>query len=160
MVIGAGTGWEEITMIIGKAFLGAAVALAIAMPATAQAQCPYRMNDVGRSHGYLSGPCNGAAQGYSGAYPTRRTTWYRRDGSVSPHDPSLRTVRHGNAVYVYDGNGRLSVYGSRRGNTVNFYNAHGRHIGRGMLGPNGATLYDARGRFVSSSPDVRSEPVR
>ena len=56
-------------MTISKALLGAAVALVIAMPATAQAQCYYRMNDVGRSHGYLSGPCNGAAQGYSGVYP-------------------------------------------------------------------------------------------
>jgi hypothetical protein len=37
--------------------------------ALAQAQCTYRMNDKGRSHGYLSGPCNGAAVGYAGAYP-------------------------------------------------------------------------------------------
>jgi hypothetical protein len=36
---------------------------------SANAQCTYRMNDVGRPHGYLSGPCNGAAQNYSGAYP-------------------------------------------------------------------------------------------
>jgi hypothetical protein len=47
----------------------AAFALVIAMPATAQAQCTYRMNDKGRPHGYLSGPCNGAAVGYAGAYP-------------------------------------------------------------------------------------------
>jgi hypothetical protein len=40
----------------------------------ANAQCTYRMNDVGRPHGYLSGPCNGAAQNYSGAYPSRHTT--------------------------------------------------------------------------------------
>jgi hypothetical protein len=37
--------------------------------ALAQAQCTYRMNDKGRPHGYLSGPCNGAAVGYAGAYP-------------------------------------------------------------------------------------------
>jgi hypothetical protein len=30
-------------------------------PAPAHAQCLYRMNDVGRPHGYLAGPCNGAA---------------------------------------------------------------------------------------------------
>src|SRR5262249_60140158 len=35
----------------------------------ASAQCTYRMNDVGRFHGYLSGPCNGAASGLAGAYP-------------------------------------------------------------------------------------------
>jgi hypothetical protein len=29
---------------------------------SANAQCTYRMNDVGRPHGYVSGPCNGAAQ--------------------------------------------------------------------------------------------------
>ncbi len=40
----------------------------------ANAQCTYRMIDVGRPHGYLSGPCNGAAQNYSGAYPSRHTT--------------------------------------------------------------------------------------
>jgi hypothetical protein len=40
----------------------------------ANAQCIYRMNDVGRPHGYLSGPCNGATQNYSGAYPSRHTT--------------------------------------------------------------------------------------
>jgi hypothetical protein len=34
--------------------------------ALAQAQCTYRMNDVGRFRGYLSGPCNGHALGYAG----------------------------------------------------------------------------------------------
>jgi hypothetical protein len=37
----------------------------------APAQCVYRMNDVGRPHGYLTGPCNGAAQNLAGAYPSR-----------------------------------------------------------------------------------------
>src|SRR6516165_10823261 len=36
----------------------------------ASAQCRYIMNDIGRFHGYLSGPCNGAAVGYAGAYPS------------------------------------------------------------------------------------------
>ena len=49
--------------------VGAAVAMAfMALPPSANAQCTYTMNDVGRSHGYLSGPCNGAALGYAGAY--------------------------------------------------------------------------------------------
>jgi hypothetical protein len=39
---------------------------------SANAQCIYRMNDVGRPHGYLSGPCNGAAQNYAGAYPYKQ----------------------------------------------------------------------------------------
>jgi hypothetical protein len=37
----------------------------------ASAQCTYRLIDVGRPMGYLGGPCNGAALGYSGAYPSR-----------------------------------------------------------------------------------------
>jgi hypothetical protein len=37
----------------------------------ANAQCVYRMIDVGRPHGYLSGPCNGSALGLAGAYPAR-----------------------------------------------------------------------------------------
>jgi len=86
---------------MSKSLLGAAVALLIAMPATAQAQCNYRMNDIGRPHGYLSGPCNGAAQSYSGAYPSRQATWYRRDGSISSNNPNLRAVRNGNSVAVY-----------------------------------------------------------
>jgi hypothetical protein len=40
-------------------------------PRLASAQCIYRMNDVGRPHGYLSGPCNGSALGYAAAYPSR-----------------------------------------------------------------------------------------
>ena len=40
-------------------------------PQSASAQCTYRMNDVGRPHGDLSGPCNGSALGYAGAYPSR-----------------------------------------------------------------------------------------
>ena len=126
---------------------------------SANAQCTYRMNDVGRPHGYLSGPCNGAAQNYAGAYPSHASpssaTWYRRDGSISPNDPSLRTVRQGNTVRTYDSNGRLMNYGFRHGNRAIIYNARGRVVGRGVYGPNGTTLYDARGRFISSSPDVR-----
>jgi len=40
----------------------------------ANAQCTYRMNDYGRFHGHLSGPCNGHALGYAGAYPSRSST--------------------------------------------------------------------------------------
>src|SRR5262249_59989414 len=47
----------------------AIVAGAFMTAGPASAQCRYIMNDVGRFHGYLSGPCNGAALGYGGAYP-------------------------------------------------------------------------------------------
>ena len=47
-----------------------AICVVITAPQSASAQCTYRMNDVGRPHGYLSGPCNGAASNLAGAYPT------------------------------------------------------------------------------------------
>jgi hypothetical protein len=50
-------------------FALAIVAGAFMAVGPASAQCTYRMIDVGRPHGYLSGPCNGAASGYAGAYP-------------------------------------------------------------------------------------------
>ena len=50
-------------------FALAIVAGAFMTAGPASAQCRYIMNDVGRFHGYLSGPCNGAALGYGGAYP-------------------------------------------------------------------------------------------
>src|SRR5262249_61502174 len=46
----------------------AIVAGAFMTAGPASAQCRYIMNDVGRFHGYLSGPCNGAALGYGGGY--------------------------------------------------------------------------------------------
>ena len=52
-------------------FALAVVAGAFLVAQPANAQCTYRMNDVGRPHGYLSGPCNGGALGYAGAYPAR-----------------------------------------------------------------------------------------
>jgi|SRR6516162_3398932 len=64
----------------------------------AHAQCTYRMNDVGRPHGYLSGPCQGAEKGYAGAYPSQpsataacRLKWaYRRlNDSRTKHIRSL-----------------------------------------------------------------------
>jgi len=47
------------------------VLLACTLAPAAHAQCTYRMGDHGRFHGYLGGPCNGAAQNYAGAYPSR-----------------------------------------------------------------------------------------
>jgi hypothetical protein len=51
-------------------FALAIVAGAFMTAGPASAQCRYIMNDVGRFHGYLSGPCNGAAVGYAGAHTT------------------------------------------------------------------------------------------
>src|SRR5262245_24680696 len=50
-------------------FALAIVAGAFMTAGPASAQCSYALNDVGRFHGYVSGPCNGAAVGYNGAYP-------------------------------------------------------------------------------------------
>ena len=55
-------------------FALAIVAGAFMTAGPVSAQCRYIMNDVGRFHGYLSGPCNGAAVGYAGAYPSHPNT--------------------------------------------------------------------------------------
>ncbi|HYY13935.1 MAG TPA: hypothetical protein VE758_05835, partial [Chthoniobacterales bacterium] len=167
--------WEEIKMTISKALLHAAVVLVIAMPATARAQCSYRMNDVGRPHAYLSGPCNGAAQGYSGAYPSRaaagaRTLTYRdRSGNfhysgVSHGDGTgtaangNRNVRTGNTVRTYDSSGRLVSYGHWRGNVFKMYDPNGRHVGTGYH--NTRRMYDARGRYVGTATYSAGPAVR
>jgi hypothetical protein len=61
-------------MVSGKLLLTSVCAfgLVCSLSLTANAQCVYRMNDVGRPHGYLSGPCNGAALNYAGAYSSKQ----------------------------------------------------------------------------------------
>src|SRR6516225_12297417 len=61
----------------------------------ANAQCTYRMNDVGRPHGYLSGPCNGAAVGYAGAYPSRSTAQVKGNGHAGGCDSVCQTKCQG-----------------------------------------------------------------
>jgi hypothetical protein len=61
-------------LICTAALLALTVSASVMSTSIANAQCTYRMNDKGRFHGYLGGPCNGAAQNYSGAYPSRHTT--------------------------------------------------------------------------------------
>jgi hypothetical protein len=56
--------------LIALSLVAVAICVVIMAPQSASAQCTYRMNDVGRPHGYLSGPCNGAALNFAGAYPT------------------------------------------------------------------------------------------
>ena len=48
-----------------------AICVVIMTPQSANAQCLYRMMDVGRPHGYVSGPCRGSELNLAGAYPTR-----------------------------------------------------------------------------------------
>jgi YD repeat-containing protein len=141
--------------------------------ALAQAQCSYRMNDVGRSHGYLSGPCNGATQNYAGAYRSRATssavpqagTAYDANGrlvgrydfksnSYSSPDGRLlhHNVRRGNTVHTYDANGRLAATAIRRGNTGYIYDRNGRITSRAVYNSDNSAfrLYDRHGRYVSS----------
>jgi hypothetical protein len=61
-------------------------AMILALTASANAQCTYRMIDVGRPHGYIGGPCNGAAQNYAGAYPSKQ----RNPLAPQVRKPSIR----------------------------------------------------------------------
>jgi hypothetical protein len=125
-----------------RTLLGAAVSLVIAMPATAQAQCNYRMNDVGRPHGYLSGPCNGAAQNYNGAYRSRAATEI-----VGTRTASGAIVRTGNVVRQYDTNGRLLGSGVKRGDVLTMHPVNGG--GSIKINYRTGAIYDGRnGRFV------------
>jgi hypothetical protein len=47
---------------------------------SANAQCTYRMNDVGRPHGYLSGPCNGLPRTILAHIPTNSVSPRRHRG--------------------------------------------------------------------------------
>jgi hypothetical protein len=153
-----------------RTLLGAAVSLVIAMPATAQAQCSYRMNDVGRPHGYLSGPCNGAAQNYAGAYRSRAAStnavtsrsqsYSDRNGNAiyagvnysngtGVNAAGNRMVRTGNTVRTYDASGRVMFTGHWRGNVFKFYNSNGRLIA--TANHNSRRMYDARGRYMGTA---------
>jgi len=146
--------------------------------ALAQAQCSYRMNDVGRPHGYLSGPCNGAAQNYNGAYRSRAASTnagtsrtqilYDRNGNAtytgvnysngtgeSPN--GNRNIRTGNTVRTYDSNGRLIGRGVWHGNVFKYYNSNGGLVATGDH--NTRRLYDARGRYVGTAA-YSGGPVR
>jgi YD repeat-containing protein len=131
------------------------------------------MNDVGRPHGYLSGPCNGAAQNYAGAYRSRATssavpqagTAYDANGrlvgrydfnsnSYSSPDGRLlyHNVKRGNTMHTYDANGRLAATATRRGNIGYIYDRNGRLTSRAVFNSDNSAfrLYDRHGRYVSS----------
>ena len=66
----------------------------IALPSPASAQCTYTMNDVGRFHGYLSGPCNGAALGYAGAYRSHYNTAAGANPTANTPKPAPQVNGH------------------------------------------------------------------
>jgi hypothetical protein len=75
--------------------LCAAVGIAfMALPPSANAQCTYTMNDVGRFHGYLSGPCNGAALGYAGAYRPHYNTAAGFNSTANAPKPAPQVNNH------------------------------------------------------------------
>ena len=100
-------------LLLTASYLAAAIFVAAMTPQSASAQCNYRMNDVGRPHGYLSGPCNGAAQNYAGAYRRRAAV-----GTVNAHGA---IIRGGNVVRQYDRNGRLLGHGIKRGDVLTMH---------------------------------------
>ena len=78
-------------LLLTASYLAAAICVAAMTTQPASAQCNYRMNDVGRSHGYLSGPCNGAAQNYAGAYRSRAATGSNIVGTRNAYGAIVRT---------------------------------------------------------------------
>ena len=136
------------------------------------------MNDIGRPHGYLSGPCNGAAQNYAGAYRSRATSSavpqvsnaYDANGRlIGRYNASTSTyssiggsqhhnVTRGNCaagsctVRTYDASGRLTQTGIRRGNVGYTYDSNGRSTGRAVYNSDNSAfrLYDRQGRYVAS----------
>jgi hypothetical protein len=74
----------------------AAVGMAfMALPPSANAQCTYTMNDLGRFHGYLGGPCNGAALGYAGAYRPHYNTAAGFNPTANAPKPAPQANGHG-----------------------------------------------------------------
>ena len=111
--------------------------LACTLASAANAQCTYRMNDVGRFHGYLSGPCNGAAQNLAGAYPSRQRS-----------AAGLTTAKRGNHTNIYrDGNlvARTVKYGD--GNRRRVYTPSGSFAGTVVTYGDRVVTYDKYGRY-------------
>lgn len=114
--------------------------LVCSLAPAANAQCNYRMNDVGRFHGYLGGPCNGAAKNYAGAYPSRQ-------GSSS----GLTTTRNGSRANIYrDGNlvARTVKYS---GNRSRVYTPSGSFAGTVVTYSDRVVAYDRYGRHLRTT---------
>jgi hypothetical protein len=166
----------------------AALCVVAAMtPQSASAQCTYRMNDVGRSHGYLSGPCNGAAQNYNGAYRSRAASTNAvtsRSQSYSDRTGNLiyagvnysngtgvnadgnRMVRTGNTVRTYDASGRVMFTGHWRGNAFKFYTATAVSLARDTITSDACTTREVatwERRHTAEAPldkEYSAGPVR
>jgi hypothetical protein len=116
-----------------RTLLGAVVSLVIAVPASAQAQCTYRMKDA--PHSYLSGRCIGGAR--SGAV-TEIVGTRTANGAI---------IRTGNIVRHYDTNGRLIGSGVKRGDVLTVHPVGGG--GNIKINYRTGAIYDGRnGRFV------------
>src|SRR5260370_35571772 len=88
--------------------------MACPLQLAAHAQGNGGMGDKGRFHGYLGGPCNGAAQNYAGAYPSRQRS-----------SSGLTTTRSGNRTNIYR-DGRLVARTVKYGNRAAGYTPGGR----------------------------------
>ena len=93
-------------------FALAIVAGAFMTAGPASAQCSYAMNDVGRFHGHLSGPCNGAAVGYNGAYPYHPNARAGAHPTVSA--PKVITQTNGHNVGACDATCQTKCQGAWR----------------------------------------------
>jgi hypothetical protein len=113
--------------------------LACTLAPAAHAQCNYRMNDVGRFHGYLGGPCNGAAQNYAGAYPSRQRS-----------SSGLTTTRSGNRTNIYR-DGRLVARTVKYGNRAAVYTPGGSFAGTVVTHSDRVVTYDKFGRYSRST---------
>ena len=105
----------------------------------AHAQCTYRMGDRGRFHGYLGGPCNGAAQNYAGAYPSRQRS-----------SSGLTTTRSGNRTNIYR-DGRLVARTVKYGNRATVYTPGGSFAGTVVTHSDRVVTYDKFGRYSRST---------
>ena len=122
-----------------KLLLTAAICIAIA-PTSAGAQCTYRINDVGRPHGYLSGPCNGAAQNYAGANRSVSTHTPRTLAERTPSREYFAKplagpthnggyfVKRGNRIRVWRPDGTFGGTVVEHAHTVSGYRADGSHF--------------------------------
>jgi len=97
------------------------------------------MNDVGRPHGYLGGPCNGAAQNYAGAYPSRQRS-----------SSGLTTTRSGNRTNIYR-DGRLVARTVKYGNRAAVYTPGGSFAGTVVTHSDRVVSYDKFGRYSRST---------
>ena len=92
-----------------------------------------------RFHGYLSGPCNGAAQNYAGAYPSRQRS-----------SSGLTTTRSGNRTNIYR-DGRLVARTVKYGNRAAVYTPGGSFAGTVVTHSDRVDSYDKFGRYSRST---------